>query len=202
MLALTEITFPCFCFLFKLIKRLSIFKFSVYIRSEKQCSIRHCFRPIFDGFPIFCKFVLQRNWKREFIIDSTIPFTILYTSVIKTCKFLWWIVISLCSLRICWKSLVSALYVRFGPYSWTLLIKLFDCLDENMPTNWQQFEWDFIIDLYKELILNRALSFWPVFLQESLCFYLTLFLEFPLLCYLLLTSHWNLKLHHHQFSEI
>ena len=62
-------------------------------------------------------FVLQRSWKREFIIGGAIPFTILYTSVIKTCKFLWWIVISFCSLSICWKSLVSSLYVSLRPLS-------------------------------------------------------------------------------------
>ena len=52
---LTEITFPCFCFWFKFIKKLSVFIFSVLIRPKKPCLIRHCFCTIFVGFPIFCK---------------------------------------------------------------------------------------------------------------------------------------------------
>ena len=98
----------------------------------------------------FMLFVFERNWKREFIIDGTIPFAILYTSIIYTCKFLWWIVISFFSFSICWKSLDLALYVTFGPLSWTLLMKLFDCLEQNIQSNWLQFESDFIIDLYNK----------------------------------------------------
>ena len=70
----------------------------------KRCSMRHCFCTIFDDFPLSLKvswkfdvYVLQRNWKGKFIIGSAISFIISYTSVINTCKMLWWIAISLVS---------------------------------------------------------------------------------------------------------
>ena len=52
----------------------------------------------------FDVYVLQRNWKGKFIIGSAISFIISYTSVINTCKMLWWIVISFWSFSICWRS--------------------------------------------------------------------------------------------------
>ena len=74
--------------------------------------------------------MLERKLKSDFITGGAIPFTIFYTSVMRTCKFVWWIVGSFSSLNICWKSLlVSFLYVSLRPLSCTLLIKLFDCLE-------------------------------------------------------------------------
>ena len=63
-----------------------------------------------------------------------IPFTILHTFVIMMCKLLWQIVNSFCSFSISWKSLTSSLYVSLIPPWWTLLIKLFDCLEQNFQT--------------------------------------------------------------------
>ena len=50
---------------------------------------------------------------------------------------LWWILILFCSASICWNSLVSSLYATLSDpfHSWTLLIKLFDCHEQNIKTN-------------------------------------------------------------------
>ena len=82
--------------------------------------------------------MLARKLKSEFIIGGAITFTILYTSVMRTCKFFWWILGSFFSLNICWNSLlVSFLHVSLKPLSCNLLIKLFDCLEQNIQTNRQ-----------------------------------------------------------------
>ena len=85
---------------------------------------RALYLTVSDRFPIFCKNFRKifgvvcvaaklKKWinyeKKNY--DGATPYTTLYTSVIKTCKFLWWIAISFCSLSICWKYLVSSLYV-------------------------------------------------------------------------------------------
>ena len=73
--------------------------------------------------------MFARKLKSKFIIGGAIPFTILYTSVMGTWKFFWWIIGSFFSLNICWNSvLVSFLYVSLRPLSCNLLSKLFDCL--------------------------------------------------------------------------
>ena len=80
---------------------------------------------------IFWKFLIlwMFAWKlkSEFLIGGVIPFTILQTSVMRTCKFFWWIVGSFFSFNICWNSLlVSFLYVSLRLLSCILLIKLFE----------------------------------------------------------------------------
>ena len=68
--------------------------------------------------------MLARKLKSKFIIGGTIPFTILYTSVMRTCKFFWWIVGSFFPLHLCWNSLlVSFLYVGLRRLSCTGFIK-------------------------------------------------------------------------------
>ena len=78
---------------------------------EKRCSIRRSFYTILHSFSILCKDLqkvsdvmdvsakikkrkLARKLKSEFMIGGAVPFTILYTSVMRTCTFFWWILVS------------------------------------------------------------------------------------------------------------
>ena len=81
--------------------------------------------------------VFSRNIKTFSIIGEDIPLIILQVSVISIFRFLWWIVISLHLLSKLLKLLWLSPLTILKDLSCTLLIKLFDFLEENIQISGQ-----------------------------------------------------------------
>ena len=148
-------TFPSFYFWFEFTQRICEFAFLWEIVPEVRCSIGYCLRAIsycfLFSFNIIWKFlklcVFSLNIKKLSMIGGAYPFIILKTSIITTCKFFWWIVISLFfSNKLSTLLSLSPLTIRID-LSCNLLMRLLDFLEENIQMKGQELNWDFIIPL-------------------------------------------------------